>query len=257
MCRILLVEDDHQLRPLIVSLLDEAGYTVVPAGTITEAVRLVGEHNFCLAIIDLLLPNGDGMEIVRQIHQEMSVIIITGHPSHEARNQASVYDVAAFLEKPYNEEELIQIVDRTIQLERPDMVTNIRPRDGGRQVGDGVTLRTFYNKLSAISARVNTALELRGEVKEVKQDVRSIKDKIQEQNGDIGKMSASLKTMIDRTAKCDERGEDIAVLKEKARISSGNWQLIVQIIVSLITTGAAVFVTRAANQIIQAIQTTP
>jgi len=263
MCRILLVEDDHRLRPKIVTVLDEAGYSVVPSGTVAEALALVSEHELDLAIIDLKLPNGDGMEIVREIHERTSIIILTGYPSHEARNEASLYGVAAFLEKPYNEEDLVTVVDETLLREGHRMSTHTRARsDLTRKMGDGINLETIYARLAALSSRQRT---LAREVSETNKHIR-------EQNGTVSEIKSGMKVMMDRTAQCDERGrviavlqdradklsaEDIAVLKEKARVSGLNWERVIQIVLTLITGAAAVFVTRAANQLANALGNTP
>lgn len=262
MCTILLVEDDHKLRPKIVTVLDEAGYSVVPSGTVTESLALIGEHEFDLAIVDLKLPNGDGMEVVRQIHDKLPIIVLTGYPSHEARNEASVYGVSAFLTKPYNEEDLVTTVDHFIYRRLSKAPTHKEHDPSRRKVGDEISTENLYAKMATVSSRVATLTE----------DVQVIKKRMEEQNGVILEMKPELKTVMERTQQCADRGaliavlkdradklsvEDIAVLKEKAAISGRNWGLILNILVGLISTGAAVLVTRAANQLASALLNAP
>ncbi len=80
---ILLVDDDNVLRDVLGRVLTRDGYNVVPAAGVAEALELAGEHTFSLALVDLSLPDGDGVglaESLRERQAELPLILMTAYP---------------------------------------------------------------------------------------------------------------------------------------------------------------------------------
>ena len=91
--RILHVDDDPDIRLLISASLREFGYVVATAGTNAEALELAKELKFDLSILDVKLPDGSGIDLMRKLNSERPVfgIALTGfgmekdiRKSHEA-----------------------------------------------------------------------------------------------------------------------------------------------------------------------------
>ena len=88
--RILHVEDDEDLRTLLARLVEPLEIDLLGAPTLSEARQLIDEHRFDLAIIDLMLPDGDGSELFDQLAQSTPpppVIIFSAldSPVHDSR----------------------------------------------------------------------------------------------------------------------------------------------------------------------------
>jgi len=65
--RILVVDDDAAVRRMLSDTLGRAGYAVAPACSVTEALRVAADEEPALAIVDLVLPDGDGIELLGQL----------------------------------------------------------------------------------------------------------------------------------------------------------------------------------------------
>jgi len=65
--RILVVDDDAVVRRMLSDTLGRAGYAVAPASSTTEALRVAADEEPALAIVDLVLPDGDGIELLGQL----------------------------------------------------------------------------------------------------------------------------------------------------------------------------------------------
>jgi DNA-binding response OmpR family regulator len=77
--RILCLEDDPDTCEVVTILLQRDGYEVVTAGTIAEALRLVAGEGFLLYIVDERLPDGDGIDFIRQVRAADSKTPIIVH----------------------------------------------------------------------------------------------------------------------------------------------------------------------------------
>ncbi len=80
---ILLVDDDNVLREVLGRVLTRDGYNVLPAAGVAEALELAGEHTLSLALVDLSLPDGDGVGLadsLRERQAELPQILMTAYP---------------------------------------------------------------------------------------------------------------------------------------------------------------------------------
>lgn len=116
--RILIVEDESSLRTSLFRVFDRKGYSAVTASKIEEAKQLThGNQNFDLAVIDMNLPDGDGIEFMEKLKQtspSTEVIILTGHGSIESAIRATQKGAFHFLTKPFNLEEFISISEKAL-----------------------------------------------------------------------------------------------------------------------------------------------
>lgn len=116
--RILIVDDESSLRTALFRVFDRQGYQVMTANCKREAEILAsGDQTIDLALVDLRLPDGDGIELMqklRSIHPNIQVIILTGHGSIELAVRATQHGAFHFVTKPFNMEELLSIVTRAL-----------------------------------------------------------------------------------------------------------------------------------------------
>src|SRR4051812_20090219 len=116
--RILIVDDESSLRTALFRVLDRQGFQVITASSMREAEILSNsEQALDLAIVDLRLPDGDGIELMsrlRSLHPNIQVMILTGHATIETAVRATQSGAFHFLTKPFNMEELLNIVGRAL-----------------------------------------------------------------------------------------------------------------------------------------------
>ena len=106
--KIVLVEDDTLLRDSLTSYLTLVGFVVVAVGNGLSLYRLLGEHKFAVAVVDLGLPDEDGTTLVSYLRRntDSAVIVITARDTLDSR--VTCYRVGAdlFLGKPVDGAEL-------------------------------------------------------------------------------------------------------------------------------------------------------
>ncbi|OAI57234.1 hypothetical protein AYO49_02540 [Verrucomicrobiaceae bacterium SCGC AG-212-N21] len=117
--RILVLEDDHLVRALIVRGLQTQGYEVVETVDGTETVKMYQQslteaRPFDLVVLDLSIPNGMGglrtMEKLRQMDPHVLAMVSSGYSDDPVMAQPAAYGFAAVLPKPYEPVELIRLV---------------------------------------------------------------------------------------------------------------------------------------------------
>ncbi len=119
--RILLVEDDEDMRASLRQVLESAGHSVVEAGSAREAEPLLLNEVIDLVITDLRMPNGGGEEVlkhVKAITPGTPVLVVTAYPSVESAIESFRGGVADYLLKPFTDVQLIASVDRALAARR-------------------------------------------------------------------------------------------------------------------------------------------
>lgn len=112
MPRILLVEDDRDVRFMIEHVLVAAGYEVDTAATMQDGIGMLNAHAYDLVIADARLPDGTGMEIAdRAIEDGVRAFIITGYAFTLPRETLKGYEI---LLKPLRPVEIIAATERTL-----------------------------------------------------------------------------------------------------------------------------------------------
>jgi CheY-like chemotaxis protein len=115
---ILLVDDEKDLCFLLGDFLNSSGFQLKCAHTQGEALKCLNERLPDLILLDLRLPDGDGMALLSLITKMVSapaVLITTAFGSEEIRSQAEKLGALDFIDKPYHEEDLIHRI-RSIRI---------------------------------------------------------------------------------------------------------------------------------------------
>ena len=89
--RILLIDDDKNFTKIFSSILEGEGYETIIAHTGAEALEILEDNFFAILIIDIRLPDIDGIELISKINKtdpDMRKIILTGNPSLDNVQQA-------------------------------------------------------------------------------------------------------------------------------------------------------------------------
>ena len=114
---ILIVEDNQDLTIGLQDMLQYDGYAVTVAGTVADAIKLIRTHRFNAILLDLGLPDGDGLEVLKETQRldpSLPVVIVTAHISRDRTVGSLAEGAYAYLTKPYDREELRHTLRRAI-----------------------------------------------------------------------------------------------------------------------------------------------
>lgn len=157
--RILIIEDEKSISHFISTVLTNNGYETMQARTGSEAQSMISSHCPDLIILDLGLPDMDGMDILRQLRGWSSLpVVVVSARSHE-KDKVLALDMGAddYLTKPFGTDELLARVRTAIRHTRTASGNDEIAQKGTYTVGD---LMIDYNKHQALVRGENVKLTL-------------------------------------------------------------------------------------------------
>jgi CheY-like chemotaxis protein len=114
---ILVVEDEAIMRESLRDWLTDEGYPVETAEHGEEALKVIGEQDFSLLILDMKLPGKNGLEVLREAKAQkpkINGIIITAYPSVETAVEAMKLGAADYLPKPFSLDAMEKLIEKTL-----------------------------------------------------------------------------------------------------------------------------------------------
>jgi len=111
--RILVVDDDENIRKVLVAILQDEGYKVESAGTARDGIEKSKKKFFNVALIDIRLPDMEGIELLSKIKDttpKMRKIIITGYPTLQNAVDAVNRGASAYILKPFDVEKVLKTI---------------------------------------------------------------------------------------------------------------------------------------------------
>lgn len=107
--RVLVIEDDREIRSLLQSSLGAEGFTVQTAVSVSEAAALLRNAVPDLVLLDLGLPDGDGAELVRDIRRKHALPVLVVSARHQEAEKVKLLDAGAddYVTKPFSVVELL------------------------------------------------------------------------------------------------------------------------------------------------------
>jgi cobalt-zinc-cadmium efflux system membrane fusion protein len=114
---VLLLDDDEVLRQVLRRVLSRQGLQVVEAGDLAQARQVLAEQQFKLGLFDLCLPDGDGVELAKEIQESglpMPLILMTAYPLRLREQPDLAERFTRVLSKPVNLQELRETVDAAL-----------------------------------------------------------------------------------------------------------------------------------------------
>ncbi len=107
--RVLVVDDEPQIVRALKVVLREAGFEAVPAETASEALDMAAVRPPEAAIVDLVLPDGDGVEVTRRLREwsEMPILVLSAVGEEEQKVRALEAGADDYITKPFGTRELV------------------------------------------------------------------------------------------------------------------------------------------------------
>lgn len=142
---ILLADDDELLRNLVKEVLEEAGYNVYEAEDGDTAIDLFWEHqDIAMAILDIMMPGSDGMEVLKQIRDKsnMPILMLTALGDSASELNCLRGGANDFVSKPFHYEILVERVKNLLKLTKAD---NIETTERGILKVDHLGHKVYVN----------------------------------------------------------------------------------------------------------------
>ena len=165
---VLIVDDEEGIRESLSGVLEDEGYRVVTAGTGEDALKMMQEQSPDLVILDVWLPNMDGIQALQEIKAsktDIPVIMISGHGTIEVALKATRMGAYDFLEKPLSLERVILSTKRAlersaIEKENRDLKENLTKR--WQLIGESPSLKELLVHIE-MAARSSSRVLITGE----------------------------------------------------------------------------------------------
>lgn len=121
---ILLVDDEPKIRGALAAALRDEQHDVTATGSPREALRLLNERPFDLLVVDNLMPEMTGLELIREVTSTMPVgerpeiVMMTAHATIESAIEAMKLGAVDYLQKPFEIDEFLVVARRAVEHER-------------------------------------------------------------------------------------------------------------------------------------------
>jgi two-component system C4-dicarboxylate transport response regulator DctD len=156
--RILFVDDETQLRESASEWLSLSGFIVEAAADAGSALGFLRGSEFEALVTDIRMPGTDGMALMRAAREadpSLPVILLTGHGDVALAVEAMRGGAHDFLEKPYDADHLVAVIDRAVAARRLDTeVERLRARQGAQT---GIEERLIGNTAAIADLRARLA----------------------------------------------------------------------------------------------------
>src|SRR3984893_5605395 len=115
---VLVVDDEARIRSSLRGILGDEGFRVLDPGAPAGVMDLIGRENPALVLLDVWMPDIDGIEMLRRIKAErpdIRVIMISGHGNIQNAVAATRLGAADFIEKPFSVRGLLTSIQRVLE----------------------------------------------------------------------------------------------------------------------------------------------
>jgi DNA-binding NtrC family response regulator len=149
--RILIIDDDENIRKVLTTILEEEGYIIESVDTGKKAIERTKRKAYNLALIDIRLPDIEGIELLTKMKDttpKMRKIIITGYPTIQNAVEAVNRGADAYILKPFDVEKVLRTIEDQLEKQRAEkkysqdkVAEFIETRVKELQIGNEVTHR--------------------------------------------------------------------------------------------------------------------
>jgi two-component system response regulator RegA len=112
---LLIVDDDRVLRERLARAFRDRGHQVAAAGDVAEAMRVASQARPARAVVDLRMPDGSGLELVRALRaldEQIEIVVLTGYGSIATAIEAIRLGASYYLHKPADVEDILDAFSR-------------------------------------------------------------------------------------------------------------------------------------------------
>ena len=150
--RILVVDDESDIRALVAEILTEEGYSVVTAADAGEARAARRENEFDLVLLDIWMPDIDGITLLKEWSEtglSARVVMMSGHGTVDTAVEATRLGAVDFIEKPVSLAKLLRTVDKALALKRGGVAT--ASFSANAPVGKSDAMRALRDQIARVA----------------------------------------------------------------------------------------------------------
>jgi len=121
--RILVIDDDENIRKVLATILEDEGYSVDLVDTAKKAIEKTKRSFYNVALIDVRLPDMEGIELLTKMKDttpKMRKIIITGYPTLQNAIQAVNKGADAYIVKPFDVEKVLKTIEEQLKMQEAE-----------------------------------------------------------------------------------------------------------------------------------------
>jgi DNA-binding NtrC family response regulator len=163
---VLIVDDERTLRTMVANFLRDQGHEILDAATLAEARQLLEAQPVDVLILDLLLPDGNGLALLEQLAREQSgveTIVLTAHGDISSAVRAMKIGAYHYLTKPFDAQELTHLVARaaevvTMRRELGHLREQARRGAGAMIVGETTQMRAVAEMAARVAPLTTSVL---------------------------------------------------------------------------------------------------
>ena len=162
--KILVVDDEVNMRLVLKAMLKKEGYDVETAADGLEALALLHRHDITACITDLRMPKLDGMGLLNRMVEEypsIPVIIITAHGTVETAVDALKKGALDYITKPFDQEELKNVISKAVKtrvLSEEEVQLAATELDRGEIVGSSPSTAKIFEIIKKVAPTTTTIL---------------------------------------------------------------------------------------------------
>ena len=158
--RILIIDDDFSLRKVISRALSSSKVSVKSVSTLSEAWVIIEKNSFDLIICDVMLPDGDGLELVKKVKKKKSnqpFIIISAKNNILTAIKADQLEVFEYLPKPLDLNDLTICVNKCLNTEKA-LKQKVQIDEKLPMIGTSLVMQQVYKNIAKITKTNHTVL---------------------------------------------------------------------------------------------------
>lgn len=132
---VLIVDDEAGIRKLLTTALNENGYSTYSAENGAEATKKTSERYYNLALIDIMLPDTNGVELLTKFKEtgpRTRKIIMTGNPSLQNAVEALNKGADAYIMKPLDMEKVLAMLEEQLDKQKKEKEAMVKLLESGR-----------------------------------------------------------------------------------------------------------------------------
>lgn len=161
----MVIDDDESIAWVVKSALEQHRYKVVTRGTIARGLKAIKPATR-VVLLDLVLPDGSGLDAlsdIKELYPDVTIIIITAHGRMESTIEAMKRGAFDYLEKPFDIEELLLIIERAcrdydMRHEIRSLKREVYSNEFHRMVGKSPPMMEVFKQIGRVAGKDITVL---------------------------------------------------------------------------------------------------
>ena len=155
--KILIIDDERGIRSSLKGILEDEGYSIKTANTGEDCLKLLEWQNFDLILLDIWLPEMDGIEVLKKIKtmdENPQVVMISGHGTVETAVKATKLGAYDFLEKPLSLEKVVLTVKNALKqkrLEEENIQLRQKTKIKHHLIGKSPAIKKLSNEIKKVA----------------------------------------------------------------------------------------------------------